>query len=419
MQPAIDFKQVIERKLHFSIGAILLLNLYLLTGIFKMPYLPVLIFCLVVATFFLINRFDRSVFFSLVNNWNTLFYILFSLFFMLIQLASAENQLEFKFNDSIRIVIYTIYFSWTAFLYQGKANFTSFIFQLSLVCFLILLVEGIIEMLDPFLFALMLSENVSKTMLRLGGTFADANAYSNAVVIFGFMVFKFMPNMPNNRKVGLFFFVFVTMLYLVELSGSRQGILLLIVLCVYFLPNFIRKIGLRKMLIVLFALLLLLLTLSPFIYQYLLQNPDSSLARVLFDSENPKSINSDLERSSAMIAGLTYIKNHFYLYGTGMFLFENEWSNYVQVKIPYPHNSFVYLFCQYGIGALLFFYFLWISTKRAFSQHLWPLMLMLFIQLFLLPNPVYYPIHYFTLFVIDLCWLNKDQNVIIETNTYI
>jgi hypothetical protein len=199
-------------------------------------------------------------------------------------------------------------------------------------------------------------------------------------------------------------------LYLVELSGSRQGILLFIVLCAYFLPNLFKILGVKRLLLALSVFILLLLAFSPVIYQYLLQNPDSSLARVLFDSENPKSINSDLERSSAMTAGLTYIKNHFYLYGTGLFLFENEWSNYVQVQIPFPHNSFVFLYCQYGIGALLFFYFLWIATKRAITQQLWPLMLMLSIQLFLLSNPVYYPIHYFTLFVVDACWLASQSN---------
>jgi len=407
MQVFLEQKQSLEHKLNFVIGTILLLNLYLLSGIVKMPYFPVLILCLGISFYYLLKRFKRPVFLSLINNWNTLFYILFSVFLLLLQFAFGEKVNEIKINDSIRITIYCIYFSWTAFLYSDAQSLKKFIYKIALVSFIILLLEALVEINDPFLFALFLSENVSKTMLRVGGTFADANAFSNAVVILGFLILKFMPSLSNKQQFGLSAFVFLCMLYLVELSGSRQGILLLVVLSLYFAPKLLKQISPKKILISLAIIVLIILLLSPVIYQYLLNNPDSSLARVLFDTENPKSINSDLERSSAMTAGLNYIKNHFYLYGTGMFLFENEWTQYVQVQIPFPHNSFVFLYCQYGILAVLIFYFFWIAIKRAFSQNLWPLVAMLFIQMYLLSNPVYYPMHFFSLFVIDVCWMNK------------
>ncbi len=220
-----------------------------------------------------------------------------------------------------------------------------------------------------------------------------------------------MPQIAKKKQNVLAVFVLTAMLYLVELSGSRQGILLLLVLCAYFMPVFFKKIGLKRMLIVGSILLVLSLLFLPFIYEYLLNNPDSSMARILFDGENPKSINSDLERSNAITAGLNYIKNHFYLYGTGMFLFENEWAVHAKGPISYPHNSFVFLYCQYGIGALLIFYFLLIAVKRAITQQLWPLMLMLGIQLFLLSNTVYYSVHFFTLFVIDFCWIRQSMTL--------
>jgi len=406
MQLLSEKKQSLEHKLNFVIGTILLLNLYLLSGILRMPYLPILILCMGISFYYLIKGFKRAVFFSLINNWNTLFYIVISVFLLLLQFAFVDKVNEVKINDSIRILIYCMYFSWTAFLYADAQQLKKFIFKIAFVSFIILFLEAIVEIYDPFLFALFLSENVSKTMLRVGGTFADANAFSNAVVILGFMILKFMPTLSKKQQIALSVFVFLCMLYLVELSGSRQGILLLMVLSIYFTPTILRQFTPKKILLFLALIVLIILLLSPVIYQYLLNNPDSSLARVLFDTENPKSINSDLERSSAMTAGLNYIKNHFYLYGTGMFLFENEWTQYVQVQIPFPHNSFVFLYCQYGILAVLIFYFFWIAIKRAFTQNLWPLVVMLFIQMYLLSNPVYYPMHFFTLFVVDVCWIN-------------
>jgi hypothetical protein len=88
-----------------------------------------------------------------------------------------------------------------------------------------------------------------------------------------------------------------------------------------------------------------------------------------------------------------------------MLYFDDAWQQFVKVNVPFPHNSFLFIFCQFGMLSFFILYMMIKTFKRAMIIKYWPLLLITAIQLFLLANPIYYAIHFFTLFVIDMSWM--------------
>ncbi len=394
-----------EYSVNLTIGIILLLNLYLLSGFLSIQYAFILIPCFLISCFFFIKRFNRNVFVNLINNWNVFFFVVFSIFLSLFTYLVSDLKYELKFNDAIRVIIYSIYLSWTAFIYYGKKELNLFIFKIAAISLFILLLEGILESSDPFLFAMLLSENVSKTISRVGGTLADPNAYSNAVIVFSFFILYFLPNVKFYLKLFISILIFFVVFYLVELSGSRQGLISMLVLLFYFVPILIERYSLKSKMIALGTILVIFMLCLPLIYSYLINNPESSLTRVIFSSDNPKSVNSNLEREESLVAGFNFLKSNLFLIGPGMLYFDDAWQQFVKVNVPFPHNSFLFIFCQFGMLSFFILYMMIKTFKRAMIIKYWPLLLITAIQLFLLANPIYYAIHFFTLFVIDMSWM--------------
>jgi hypothetical protein len=120
-----------EYSVNLTIGIILLLNLYLLSGFLSIQYAFILIPCFLISCFFFIKRFNRNVFVNLINNWNVFFFVVFSIFLSLFTYLVSDLKYELKFNDAIRVIIYSIYLSWTAFIYYGKKDLNLFIFKIA------------------------------------------------------------------------------------------------------------------------------------------------------------------------------------------------------------------------------------------------------------------------------------------------
>ncbi|GAB1449422.1 MAG: hypothetical protein L6Q78_02910 [Bacteroidia bacterium] len=392
----------LEKFLNYLVGVVLITNLYLLTGLFRVPYLFILMLCLGVSSYYLVRRFNPERFFITTISWISVFYFSLSIVFFVIEwLVHGASP---KINDLVRVLIYLIYFSWTFFMFPDFESARKFLYKLVLIAAGVLIVQGILESSQPILFALLLSENVSKNLNRVGGTLIDANTFANTLLILLVLAWLFRPPKSSifQNVMGIVFWVFA--LYLLELSGSRQGLVIALLYGAYRI--YLRmKFEFWKIYLVIAGVFVLgIIASMPMMMEYFRENPNSSVARLFFAKENSKSSNSDHERKNSLDAGFRFIENNGYVLGPGSLAFDDSWGDFTQWGIHVPHNCFVFLWGQYGIATLLFAWFLWISFRRSYFSGSWIVFVLFFVQFNLQPNSIYYSLQPLCLIAIDLVW---------------
>ncbi len=392
-------KKIELGKLNIVIGVVLITNLYLLGGITKIPNAFSILFCLGVSIYGFLKSFQINLFFSLLNNWIVSIYLSLSVIFGFIDFFIHETSPDF--NDMIRVSLYAIYFSWTCFIFNDKFSFNYWLNKVGIWSVWVLIIEGFIELFFPFVWALFLSSNVEKRNFgRIGGTLIDSNMFACTLLLLVIILYYEVFNKNNKKHNRAAIIIALPTLYLIEISGSRQAILALVV---FFIALALPKMNFRKLFNFLILLLgfvvIFVLALDP-IKNYAADNPSSAISRVLGGEQSIQSAQSNLDRKNSLLQGLSMISDNYFLYGPGLFNFASRWQKDSVYYVP--HNGLIYLMAQFGVFSLLVFYLFYCSFLKSWSIKRVAIFMVVVIHLFFQPNAMYYAITFLGLFYIDV-----------------
>jgi hypothetical protein len=300
-----------------------------------------------------------------------------------------------------RVSLYAIYFSWTCFIFNDKFSFNYWLNKVGIWSVWVLIIEGFIELFFPFVWALFLSSNVEKRNFgRIGGTLIDSNMFACTLLLLVIILYYEVFNKNNKKHNRAAIIIALPTLYLIEISGSRQAILALVV---FFIALALPKMNFRKLFNFLILLLgfvvIFVLALDP-IKNYAADNPSSAISRVLGGEQSIQSAQSNLDRKNSLLQGLSMISDNYFLYGPGLFNFASRWQKDSVYYVP--HNGLIYLMAQFGVFSLLVFYLFYCSFLKSWSIKRVAIFMVVVIHLFFQPNAMYYAITFLGLFYIDV-----------------
>jgi hypothetical protein len=389
----------LEIALIYLIGVILLASLYSFTGLTHISYIPFFIVILGITGFYTFIRFNALKFFNLINNWNVAFFFIASSFLMVVPIVA--NGAEIKINDLVRVVSFCLFFSWTFFLYSDAESMKKFLFNICLITIIILFLEGLLYLTQPLLMTFLLDKEPVK-LNEIKSSLGDRNSYSNALVFLLAIILQTLPEMKKVTKAIFLILLIGVTIFFVEESGSRAALLMLFLLFIINVSSKITKKGLVYIALGLIISSILLLISLPALKEYSIQNPTSSISRLFFTDSNPKSIASNIERANSIYAGIEFILHNYVIFGPGSFAFESEWWAFNSSDSHFPHNVFIFIWCQYGLFSIAYFYFLDIAFKRGLKAKLYSLLAIYSIQFIFSPNAFYYVYAFLVMFIIDI-----------------
>lgn len=388
----------LEKFINIGIGITIINNLYYFSGIFGLSSSVIIIACLLISLLFFLLSFNKDQIVNFINSWNTIFYVAASIPLCFIDWFINGSTLVI--NDLIRVLLYFFYFSWSFSINSKRPELTKWFIQISLISIIILTIQGLFENANPLLFSVILSGNIEKRILtRIAGTLIDSNSYSGAICIY-FLILSYELNLKNKGlQKTLLVVIFLLALYLTDLAGSRQGLIMLFSYVFYLL---LKNISFLKTIVIGVTVIVTILSAVIFSEQlsnYARENPSSSIARLLKSEENERSLQSNEDRKHSLTDGLNLCVDNYFIYGPGALNFSSRWVSYTTAHEP--HNGLLFILVQYGILSLIPFYLLFLSAKRALKNHLLVFFLIFLIHYLLQPNLMYYSITYLCLFYID------------------
>jgi len=393
---------MIEKLLNLIVGIILFNNLYYLGFFLRFDYQIILVVCSLISFFFFLK--------SIVLNKKSLRYIFFesivsriiitiTFFSIMLFYANPHENNDIDSNDLIRIIILFFYFVWTGLKYGNSQDLKKYIVQVSFISLVISFVLAIFEYNMPSIFGLMFKEeNVfdeDTWIRRVGGTLRDANTFSCAIIIYAFFLYQYV--LKYKKKI-LLLSVLILLFYLVNLSGSRQGILLFVVCCIYFF--FDLKLSSKNKFFIILSVCVFSLGMG---VKSLADKSemDTVFARIL--QENEKADASKADRWQSIVNGVDFtLSNYYGLYGPGSILFIKFWKKKFKDDVEVaPHNLFVFLYAQFGILSLVLFWFLAQFFLKATNKNLNFISIIFIIFVFLLSNIIYYGITLLLIWFVD------------------
>ena len=219
-------------------------------------------------------------------------------------------------------------------------------------------------------------------MTRLAITFRDSNSYAAMVSIFLFIILKL------EKKTYMQVVTMAVCFELINLSGSRMGALLFAVIGLWWLSNRIKK----QYYIPIGIIACLVFFMVNQMASSLDDESEATAITRIFDKESGQHANaesSSIQRQSSIRDGITFGLTDNLILPAGNFYFDYKWRNTSNHDYHFPHSSFIYLFCEYGIYCIFFFvllfkFFLFARKKKC--------LMTFFITVFpllLLPNIVY------------------------------
>ncbi|MES2381219.1 MAG: hypothetical protein V4538_09265 [Bacteroidota bacterium] len=388
----------LEKFINIGIGITIINNLYYFSGIFGLSSSIIIIICLLLSLLFFLLNFNKDQIVNFINSWNTIFFVTTSIPLCFIDwFINGSVPIA---NDLIRVLLYFFYFSWTFSINNKKPELNKWFIHISLLSIIILTIQGLFENANPLLFSIILSDNIEKRVLtRIAGTLIDSNSYSGAICIY-FLILSYELNLKNKglQKV-LLVIIFLLALYLTDLAGSRQGLIMLFSYVFYLL---LKNITFFKTIIIGVTVIVTLFSAVIFSDQltnYARENPSSSIARLLKSEENERSLQSNLDRKHSLTDGLNLCVDNYFIYGPGALNFSSRWISFTNAHEP--HNGLLFILVQYGILSIIPFYLLFLLAKRAFKNHLLIFFLIFLIHYLLQPNLMYYAITFLFMFYID------------------
>ncbi len=393
-----------EKFFSIIIGLILINNYYYLSFFIGVNYQIVLTLAAIIGVFFFVKSmifFKKSYSIIFFNSLFTKIVLLITFFSCLFYFIVPHEQNDIDANDLIRLLILLFYFSWIRLKFNTSDLIKWYLLRLSIFSLLINVVLIFFETNYPGIFGLMFKlekifdeETWTK---RVAGTIGDSNAFGCSLVIYYFFFFMFYLNDKANFLINLV--VLSILFYLINLTGSRQSLLIYVVVFFYVFStiNVKRKYKFYSLLFIFSAALVYV------IYSIAKSETeiDSAVTRIF--KENEKAESSSVDRWQSILNGFYFsFKNYFGAYGPGSILHNKLWHKqfreYVEVT---PHNLFVFLFSQFGIWSLLIIRYLLKILAIAIQKQLHVYAVIFFLLIFFLPNIIYYGITVLMIFFLE------------------
>jgi hypothetical protein len=257
---------------------------------------------------------------------------------------------------------------------------------------------------EPITFGALLNEGYSYTAnnwqyrARLSSSFIDSNTYAGALIVF--IIFIWELRLKKNKIILFLPFLLVTSI-LIFYSGSREGLLLLTILYIKILFD---KTNGKNFWFILFgsiAIVSFIILNLPQLIGLLYDTGGLNIFQRIVGANISDSYGSNYSRISSIFDALNFLKNNYFIFGPGILFWKSSWASYG--LIIYPHNNIIYIMAQYGmIGGTIFIYYIIMIFRLSIKNRTFILFIIFLIQLFLLPNFIYYPISFLIINYISL-----------------
>ena len=385
-----------EKIINYIVGIIVLTNLYYLNNLIGIPRDVLIILTLLISLFYFIRNWSNKMR-SLLGVKFTLSLFLLSL--ILFSLNSLVFEYEFYPNDMLRIFLYTFYFGWTFSLYKdNKEHFQKYLIRLLEWILIIVIIMTCFEYFLYDSFKILISEEFIDlgNDRRIALTFMDPNSCSAALIVFLLIYINL-----NGIKFKSMIYLLITIL-IINLTGSRMGLILLIISFFPLIKPLIQKANFVKIIVGLGFMTTIGLLLS--LNSGFSTINENELSTSIFDrmfTEDQKSSRSTDQRIESIKNGIEASNFSNLILPPGNFNFRSKWEKVVDAR-HYPHSSFIYMLVEYGlyfIWPLIFVYLLYKKSKQINFKLLY---LILLVELFFLPNAIYYSTFFLIFFYIEM-----------------
>jgi hypothetical protein len=387
-----------EKTLNFIVAIFLLTNLYFLNNLVSIPRNLIIVSLLVISFLFFLKNFSTKLLsllgFQLVVSYVVLSFILFILNLLLF-------DYEINGNDIIRVVGYMFFFCWTFSLYKSdEISFNRYLAKLCTTLLIIIVIISFFEYYFYFAFwSLINGEAIDwEGDVRLAGTFMDPNSFASALSVYLFIYLRL-------KGFGLKGWAYLLIsLFLINLSGSRLGLVLVVVILVPQLTKIDVNLAFLKK--VFFLISCLALTLLVYFNSFKIESDDdytavSTFDRIFNEEKKVKSDASSNERLQSIDDALATINFSNLVLPPGSLYFKSKWEKEVNVR-HFPHSSFLYLLVEYGVYVIWQLIIILLVYMKSRKSKTTTLFFLLFFQFLLLPNAMYYPTIFLIIFYIEI-----------------
>ena len=299
----------------------------------------------------------------------------------LLTILNFGREYQIETNDSVRMVLYMMYFQWGTGLYRSVLSRSSALRMQMTFVFGLLLILVPFEFLFYDVFHVLIDSDfvVNREGRRITTTLRDPNSFSFLVVICAYIL--------TNKSLSIkriLLILSLTALF-VLLSGSRLGLMLLSLLFVSRLSLVYRKKGI----ITSGFIIVVLMVFS----SVLLKTPNSKdlplVERLTATKARKGASASSAARWRSIQDGLEFSNISNLILPPGNLFFKDKWRS-SDLGRHYPHSTFIYLLGEYG----LFIFWPLFTFRNAFAiankYNNLVLLTILFFGLLLLPNVIYY-----------------------------
>jgi hypothetical protein len=386
-----------EKKLNFIVGLFVLSNLYFLNSLIGISRNSLIVSLMLISLVFFLKNFSFKLV-SFLNFKLGLSFILLSAVFLILNIFFKDYQINP--NDMFRVFWYMLFFGWTNALYkEDKKGFQQYIKRLCEVLLLVIVVISFFEYYFYLLFRALVAEDSDDLVqnIRLAGTFMDPNSFAGALSVFLFIYLK-----ENGFTIKGWIYFLVSFL-LINLSGSRLGLLLLLVIVLPYVFNFKLIYLIKKSFLVVFFIGMLSM-----LYLNVVKKEDnkeynavSTVDRIFNPEFQDKSEASNNERLGSIDDGIRASSISNLILPPGNFYFQSKWKQEIKGE-HYPHSGFIYMLDEYGIYVFLPLLIVFMTYKKFLRSKNMPLFFLMIAQFLLLPNFMYYPIIFFIIFYIEM-----------------
>ena len=395
-----------EKILNFWIGIILFANLYYFGPLFGLASNAILFTVATICVFFFVFRYDRS-FQKLLFSQLSFRIIILSLVFGGLQIFSGY---EVRPNDLFRISIYTLYFGWTFFLFKNRERLRLYLKRQLGFLLVIIVIMAIFEFLfyDQFHSILDSEFFTDRANKRLTVSFLDPNFFAFALISFAYIFNKL------EKSISLILAVALGTIILVNLTGSRLGLLLSLVLMLQSLNIFLKNHSRWK-----YTSLATICLGSVFFQGLRTGDLDTAtiLERISGGEKTQMASASANARMESMKDGIKALDLSQLVLPPGNLFFRSKWATDGRGR-HYPHSTFLFLFVEYGAYVIWPFLILAGLYKKSKIAKLRQIYIFLLLGFLFLPNLLYYSTTYLIFFFIETAprsSSNNKNNVIIKT----
>ena len=401
-----------EKLINLVVGLIFFNNFYYLGFFVGFDYKQIIIFCGIISLLFfvksmlLVKHSFKQIF---INSAIARFIFSIIILSSLLLFFNQFSEKDVDSNDIVRLLFLFFYFSWTSLKYGDEHSFKKYLISISTLSILIFIPILFFEYNFPGVFGLIFKDinryDESNWLRRVGATIRDPNAFSCLIMCYSFFLYYFL--LKFQKKIWLILFI-ALLVYIINLTGSRQGFLLLLVYLMYVFFD-LKLSKPKKIFVLAFSFLLVTFFL---INATIKSEIDSQSVTTRILTSDSKAEGSSVSRINSIYEGITYSYNNFYfLYGSGSFLFASSWAkSHPEIGDVPPHNAILFLFIQFGVFSVFIFYSLFIFFKKILVLKLYIVGVLFLLIILFLPSILYTLTGIFLLWFIDVLSFQRYQN---------